>query len=114
MNNQTRLAANIPVEVIAGASPVTNYPDMWWFNCGVERLQHAALENAMFMFVFIQDKQTYVYNISAHLLQELLKKEDSVSIIATGTPRYSLYMEYKTGKVYTSASANKLIIDLSL
>ena len=99
------------LEIIAGGTPMPEHPDFWRADVGIERLEKAAAEYGVFVFVFQKDRATHAYGISAC---ELLAacKEQGVSVNTSGTPRYQLYIIYKSGEVFKSASRSNFVVKL--
>ena len=114
MSNSIQFQGNyvFNLEVIAGCTPMPDYPDLWRADVSLERLRQADVRLGSFIFVFvIKGREPYAYGISAH---ELLNacESSNVSINSSGTPRYQLYISYATGEVYKSASKSSLITKL--
>lgn len=113
MANSIQFESNyaLNLEIIAGCTPMPGYPDFWRADVGLKRLQKAAEHHASFVFVFIKEKVTHAFGISA---SELLKacEQSDVSINSNGTPRYSLHIHYSTGVIYKSPSLNTPVVQL--
>lgn len=99
------------LEIIAGSTPMSGNPDFWRADVSIERLEKAAAQYGAFVFVFLKDRVTHAYGISAC---ELLYacREQGVSVNSGGTPRYQLYILYKTGEIFKSASRSNFVVKL--
>lgn len=86
-------------------------PDFWRADVGIERLEKAAEQYGSFVFVFLKDRVTHTYGISASELLSACRNQ-SVSINSGGTPRYQLYILYKSGEVFKSASRSNFVVKL--
>lgn len=81
-------------------------PKRCWVNIGVEKLKSAAEENCDYEFLCQIEGQEYCYRVPARKLQETLEAEN-VPIIYTKTPRYSFYIEYQSGILYSKLAEGK-------
>lgn len=99
------------LEIIAGCTAMPDYPDFWRADVSVERLEKAAAQYGSFVFVFLKDRVTHAYGISA---RELLSacREQGVSVNSSGTPRYQLYIVFKTGEIFKSTSRKSFVVKL--
>ncbi len=102
---------SLNLEIVAGCTAMPEHPDFWRADVSVERLEKAAAHHGAFVFVFLKDRVTHAFGISAC---ELLAacRECGVSVNSGGTPRYQLYIAYGTGEVFKSASRNNFVVKL--
>lgn len=106
---ESRYALNL--EIIAGCTPMPDYPDFWRADISIKRLQQAAARYASFIFVFVKEKTTYAFGISACELL-LACEQAGASINTRGTRRYALHIHYSTGTVYKSPSLKAPVAQL--
>ena len=108
---QFQSAYTLNLEVIAGCTVMANHPEYWRADISVSRLENSAEQCGSFVFVFIKDRVTYAYGISA---QELLNacRTHAVSVNTSGTPRFQLYIAYATGEIFKSSSRSNLVVQL--
>ena len=100
------------LEIIAGCTPMPDFPEFWRADVSLERLQKSADGHGAFIFVFvIKGREPYAYGISAKELQQACEQSNA-SINTSGTPRYQLYISYTTGEIFKSSSKNALIAKL--
>ena len=99
------------LEIIAGCTPMSGNPDFWRADVSIDRLEKPAAQYGVFVFVFLKDGVTHAYGISA---VELLSacREQGVSVNSGGTPRYQLYILYKSGEIYKSSSKSNFVVKL--
>ena len=78
-----------------------------WMNIGTAKLERAAKSGDKYWFVCMIDGRTYVYSAPAAELQEAFEK-CCVAImgIRQDQPRYSFYLDYKTGKIFAAVSCS--------
>lgn len=97
------------LEIIAGCTPMSGNPDFWRADVSIDRLEKPAAQYGV--FVFLKDRVTHAYGISA---VELLSacREQGVSVNSGGTPRYQLYILYKSGEIYKSSSKSNFVVKL--
>ena len=78
-----------------------------WMNIGTAKLERAAKSGDKYWFVCMIDGHTYVYSAPAAELQEAFEKcHVAIMGIEQDRPRYSFYLDYKTGKILTAASCD--------
>lgn len=113
MANSIRLEStySLNLEIVAGCTAMSDHPDFWRADVSVERLEKAAAHYGAFVFVFLKDRVTHAFGISAC---ELLAacRECGVSVNSGGTPRFQLYIAYATGEIFKSASRNNFVVKL--
>ena len=90
---------------------MSDHSDYWRADISVSRLENSAAQCGSFVFVFIKDRVTYAYGISAQELLEACRKQ-AVSINTSGTPRYQLYIAYSSGEIFKSSSRNNFVVQL--
>ena len=54
---ESRYALNL--EIIAGCTPMPDYPDFWRADISIKRLQQAAARYASFIFVFVKENTKF-------------------------------------------------------
>ena len=78
-----------------------------WMNIGTAKLENAVKDGEKYWFVCDIDGHTYVYSAPATELYEAFKKfHVAIMGIEQDRPRYSFYLDYKTGKILTAASCD--------
>lgn len=86
--------------IVETCTASTYNPKRCWVNIGVKKLKKAAEENRDYEFLCRIAGEEYRYQVSARWLKEMLEVKN-VAIIPTNTPRYSFYIEYKSGALYS-------------
>ena len=78
-----------------------------WINIGTAKLENAVKDGEKYWFVCDIDGHTYVYSAPATELYEAFKKcHVAIMGIEQDRPRYSFYLDYKTGEIFTGVSCN--------
>ena len=78
-----------------------------WMNIGTAKLERAAKSGDKYWFVCDIDGHTDVYSTPAANLQEAFKEYDVALMgIKQKQPRYSFYLDYRTGEVFAKVSRN--------
>ena len=78
-----------------------------WMNIGTAKLERAAKDGEKYWFVCMIDEHTYVYSAPAAELQEAFEECDVALMgMNQGYPKYSFYLDYKTGKIFATVSCN--------
>ncbi len=78
-----------------------------WMNIGTAMLENAVKDGEKYWFVCDIDGHTYVYSAPATELYEAFKKcLVAIMGIEQDRPRYSFYLDYKTGEIFTDVSCN--------
>lgn len=90
------------------------YPQRCWVNIAVNKLQKAANDKREYRFLCVIRKREYCYRVSAEKLNRTLKL-CGATIIWNNTPRYSFYIDYQRGVLYSKIADadNKGILVLS-
>lgn len=86
-------------------------PERCWVNIGIEKLKRAAEENRDYVFLCRIEEDEYCYQVPARELQGALEGKQ-VPIIYKRTPRYSFYIEYKSGILYSKLAGRERISQL--
>lgn len=85
-----------------------------WKNIFVATVKQAADMNEKFWFHFLIDGQETLFSVSARKLRETFKKA-GIHLMGEGKGlRYTFYIDYKTGSIYTSVSKKDLTPVLTL
>ena len=78
-----------------------------WMNIGTAKLERAAKSGDKYWFVCDIDGHTYVHSAPAAELQEAFEEYNVALMgIKQDQPRYSFYLDYKTGEIFASVSRN--------
>ena len=78
-----------------------------WMNIGTAKLENAVKDGEKYWFVCDFDGHTYVYSAPAIELQEAFEKcHVAIMGIEQDRPRYSFYLDYKTGKILATVSCS--------
>ena len=87
------------------ASPMNN--ERCWMNIGTVKLEKAAKSKEKYWFVCSIEGKTRVYSTPATTLQSAFEEYDvAIMGIKQGQPKYSFYLDYRTGEVFAKVSRN--------
>ena len=78
-----------------------------WMNIGTVKLEKAAKSKEKYWFVCSIEGKTRVYSTPATTLQSAFEEYDvAIMGIKQGQPKYSFYLDYRTGEVFAKVSRN--------
>ena len=92
---------------VRSKTPTSINDQRCWMNIGIAKLERAAKSGNKYWFVCMIDGHTYVYSAPAAELQEAFKEYDVVLMgMNQRYPKYSFYLDYETGEIFTVVSCN--------
>lgn len=88
--------------------PAKQNDERCWKNIFVATVKKAADMDERFWFHFLIDGNETLFSVPARKLRETFKK-NGIHLMGEGKSlRYTFYIDYKTGSIYTSVSKNDL------
>ena len=92
---------------VRSKTPTSTNDKRCWMNIGTAKLERAAKSGDKYWFVCMIDGRTYVYSAPAAELQEAFEECDVALMgMSQGYPKYSFYLDYKTGKILATVSCS--------
>lgn len=105
---QMHLLAPLNIEVVGSATDKGN--GECWMNIKADRLETAAANHGIIVFVCVIKTKTYAYGIHASTLLEAFKTNNVT--INTNGQKYDFRIQYSTGRLIRNNQHNELIAEL--
>lgn len=91
--------------VVASMSPAKMNPDRCWMNIALHKLNNPHLDNKKWIFDCNIYGIRYVYTIPVNTLRKSFEL-NNIALITNAPERYSFYIDFRKGKLFSTISAS--------